>query len=665
MQKPQIHKGRLLLAAILLFLLALTLTGCAGSRTKDSGDPEYEARKITVEGLGAENEADVSLTEISVAELRKLHQYNLDASYIRTTGLNEEFKMSGPYLREVIEYLGGNLDEYAGIGVVGRDAYYCLLSKEVIDATPDLMLALTIDGTAKLDEDNAPARLAVQGQFGPYWVKQVEKIVLYKEIPEKSINSVWVFKNLAAGIEPYEYEYYGSKDDAIDMEQVFSRLDNVDNKAFFTMKSSDGFKKDEVINMVKSRYYIKIEGVDAPTNIAPHIKLGMNVHNIAWVSTNADAAIFPEKMMEYIETVQFDGQKGIALDEVLYETGMKAVKSESFDVLGNAGEKITVAGEDMSRGILVVRENGATGVVWDKGTGYTDIDNLLRIRLVPGNQSNTGASNDAARKGDDISVPGSIGALASSADTFDADTVLSITGDGMSSPLYLSMSDLKGVTGAYTEQVFSSVNNYPTRKFIAAKGIDLAFFLEQGGISSNARSIRVEASDGYSAVFTREQLLGPRYYYPGLLDGSTDNPVEVKPMLAWAFTEGQDLSQVREGDLRLVIGQIGLNDVNTAAAVQMVSKITVSAVDNGSWSVPEAAFDSDRITLQHEYMDKVKLYYTLDGTEPTPHSQVYNPSTSYFQPDLIKPILVSGPGTLMVKVIGYGKNDSEVFAYAY
>ncbi len=663
MQIMYIYRGKMLLAAVLILLTALFLTGCAGNKGKDSGDPAYEAGKIVIEGLNQENEADISLAEISVAELRKLHQYDLNASYARTTGLTEKFKMSGPCLGEVIAHLGGNLDDYAGIGVVGRDAYYCLLSKEIIDATPDLMLALNIDGTAKLDQDNAPARLAVQGQFGPYWVKQVEKIILYKEIPEKVITSVWVFKNLAEGIEPYKYEYYGSKDDAIDLEQVFSRLDNVDYKAFFTMKSADGFKKDEVINMVKSRYYIKTTGADAPTNIAPHIMLGMNVHNIAWVSTNADAAIFPEKMMEYMDHARIEGQEGIALDEVLYETGVKAVKSASFDILGTAGEKITVAGADMSRGILVARDNGDTAVVWDKAVGYTEINNLLRIRLVAGTQANAAVGDGAEKNGAGGSAPA--GEFALIPETPATDTVLSITGDGMNRPLYLSMSDLQGLTGAYTEQLFSTVNNYPTRKFTVARGIDLALLLERGGINSSARSIRVEAGDGYNAVFTREQLLGHRYLYPGLLTGSAGNPVVVKPMLAWAFAEGQDFSLAREGDLRLVIGQIGLNDVNTAAGVQMVSKITVSTDDNGCWATPAASLSDGQITLGHEYLDQVKLYYTLDGTEPSPYSEVYNPSTSYFQPDLIKPISVGGSGVLKVRATGYGKNDSEVLTYAY
>ena len=660
--------GKILMTAMLLVAIMLTVLGCAGNKTKDSGDPKYEAQVITIEGLNSAQDADVSLTEISVAELRQLPQYDLDASYKRTTGLTEKFQMSGPYLTEIIKHLGGNLQDYAGLGVVGSDGYYCLLSKEVIKATPDLMLALTIDGEAKLDEDNAPARLAVQGQFGPYWVKRIEKIILYKQIPEKVITSVWVFDNLAAGIEPYKYEYYGSKDNAIDMEQVFTRLDHVDSKAFFTMKSSDGFKKNEVLNMVKSRYYIKVEGKDAPTNVSPYIKLGMNVQNISWVSTNADAAIFPNKMMEYMDTVEIDGQKGITLAEVLYETEVKAVKSASFDILGTEGEKITVAGADMSKGILVVRKDGGVGVVWAKAAGYKNINNLLRIRLVkksPSEQGTTAAEvkdagQESAGKGQN---DGSVAAL--STDSPAADTVLTITGDGISKNLYLSMADLKGMKAGYTEQCFSAVNNYPTRKFMVGKGVNLAYLLQQAGLKSGARKIQVEASDGYKALLTRDQLFAKRYRYPELLSGSTAKPIEVKPMLAWSFGEGQNFTKAREGELRLVIGQQGLHDVNTAVAVQMVAKINVSTQDNGSWGKASAILADGQITLSHEAMDQVKLYYTLNGNEPTAYSQIYNPSTSYFQPDLIKPIPVSGSGTLKVKVIGYGKRDSEVLTYAY
>jgi hypothetical protein len=371
-------------AAILSFCIVLSGCGAPGSpdtAPPDSGDAAYEAQVIQIEGL---RELDGGVAEISVADMRALSQIELDASYRRTTGLFEEFKMSGPRLSDVIALAGGNLGDYAGLGVIGRDNYYCLFSREVLDSTPDLLLALVIDGESTLDADNAPARAAVPGQFGPYWVKQVAKLVLYEEIPTKKITSVWVFSNLAAGIEPYEYEYYGSTDNAIDLEQIFSRLDRVDSRAFFTMKSADGFMKNEAMSMVKSRYYIKIDGADAPTNVAPYIKLGMNVQKIAWVSTSADAAVFPYMLTEYMDVKTVRGQTGTSLDEVLYEVGLNTVKTAAFDLIGTAGERYTVRGDELSDAILVPLPDGGGRVIWPEDNNYPDIDNLLRIRLVEG-----------------------------------------------------------------------------------------------------------------------------------------------------------------------------------------------------------------------------------------------------------------------------------------
>ena len=345
----------------------------------DSGDPAYEALSIQIEGL---RELSGGVAEISITELRALPQNELDASYRRTTGMFEQYHMSGPLLKDVISLAGGNLDDYAGLGMIGRDSYYCLFPREVIDNTPDLMLALTVDGAAKLDDDKYPAWAAVQGQFGPYWVKQVEKIILYEEVPKKHISSVWVFANLTEGIAAIEYEYYGSKDNAIDLEQVFSRLDHVDSKAFFTMKSADGFKKNEAMNMVKSRYYIKTDGEDAPTNVAPYIKLGMNVQKIAWFSTNADAAFFPDMLMGYMDTKTVKGETGIPLDELLYEVEVTTVKTAEFDILGTAGQRYRVQGSDLSGAIMVPLTGGGAKVLWEEGYNYQDIDNLLRIRLI-------------------------------------------------------------------------------------------------------------------------------------------------------------------------------------------------------------------------------------------------------------------------------------------
>jgi len=345
----------------------------------DSGDAVYEAQTVQIEGLRG---LGGGIAAISVGELRALPQYELDASYSRTTGLLEEYHMSGPRLSEVIAHLGGDQNDYAGLAMIGMDSYYCLFSREVLESTPDLLLAVKIDGNARLEDGVAPAQAAVQGQFGPYWVKQVARIVLYEEIPQRNITSVWVFHNLTQGIEPVEYEYYGSKDLAIDLEQLFSRLDYVDSKAFFTMKSADGFKKEEAMNMVKSRYYIKIDGEDAPTNVTPYIMLGMNVQKISWISTSADAAVFPYMLLEYMDTKTIGGETGIPLDEVLYETGVRTVIAAEFDLLGTAGERVRVSGAELSDAILVPLPDGGGKVVWADGYGHPEIGNLMRVRLV-------------------------------------------------------------------------------------------------------------------------------------------------------------------------------------------------------------------------------------------------------------------------------------------
>ena len=380
------NRTKTLLAAGVCILYAGAMTGIAGCSkhamqtvSPDSGDASYEARTIQIEGL---RELNGGIAEISVSELRSLPQHELDASYLRTTGLYEEFHMSGPLLRDVISFAGGNVEDYAGLALIGRDNYYCLFSREVLENTPDLLLAVVVDGEPMLDDDNAPARVAAQGQFGPYWVKQVAKIVLYEEIPEKNITSVWVFHSLTEGIETQEYEYYGSRDNAIDLEQLFSRLDYVDSRAFFTMKSTDGFIKNEAMNMVKSRYFIKIDGDDAPTNVAPYIMLGMNVQRIAWISTNADAAVFPYMLTDYMDTVTVRGQTGVPLDEVLYETGVETVRAAHFEIVGTGGERYRVSGAELSGAILVPLTDGRGSVLWSDGYEYPDVDSLLRVRLV-------------------------------------------------------------------------------------------------------------------------------------------------------------------------------------------------------------------------------------------------------------------------------------------
>jgi len=363
---------------LISLLFCIILTGCAEKQvisSKSSGNQEYEQQKIIIEGDIEESK------EITVAEMRQLPQKESKCSFQRATGEMEEFHAAGPDFSDVMAHAGIDVKDFKGFGIIGTDGYYCLVTPEIIN-NREMILALAIDKQLELPKNMRPARLCIIDEFGPYWVRMVDKIILYKDIPKKDITSVWIFNNLAQGIEPYPYEYYGSKDNAIELAQIFSRFDQVEGRAFFTMKSADGFTKSEALSMVNKHYYIKVAGEGAPMNICPNIKLGMNVKHIAWFSTNADAAIFPEQMAELMGEKDFGGIKGIVLKDILEEVQLKGIEEKEFELVGMDGESVTVSGKDLSQGLLHIEDDGNYLVLWQEGTGLQAIDNLLCIRSI-------------------------------------------------------------------------------------------------------------------------------------------------------------------------------------------------------------------------------------------------------------------------------------------
>lgn len=635
-------KRRIIALVLAVMLIGLLFTACG--KAKGVSD-EYAAQTITIEGLESGSKT------YTIGQLREFEMHDLDASYKRTTGLYEEFKMKGVYFTDLFADVGIDPLDYEGIGVVGTDGYYCLIPREVTEVTPDLMLALEVDGEPELDEGLAPAWLAVQGQFGPYWVKMVEKIILYEEVPKKKIESVWVFKNLANDIEPYMYEYYGSKDESYDLEQIWARLDNVNTEAFFTMKSSDGFYKTEAMNMVLKRYYLKTEGQDAPTNISPHIALGMNVQHISWCSSNADAMLFPKELVKYMTTREIGGQTGIPLDEVLYEVQVERLKGVTFEIIGMDGSSVEIVGEDLEKGILVPETND---IVFDEGSGYENVANMLRIRIIDEGEPVAEETEEAAPV-ELADIPAGDGDAA----------VLSIKGDGVAREAELSLSQLKAMTDGYVEEVYSVRNNWPTEKESVAKGVDLEYLLKNvAGMTADAKLITITSTDGFLARFTPEQLFEGRYQF---VNG--EKAEETSAVLAWEYAESADLNEAEEGKLRTYYGQLSLTDCNTIGSVQDVASIEVVTEDPGKWDQPfyeitDGGTKGKQITISYEYLDAVKVYYTTDGSEPGIESALYNPSTTYFQPELIVPIEAAPGDTVKVIICGNGKADSDILEIA-
>ena len=368
----------LLIAACLLtagVLAAGLLAGCTLPQTQAS----YDKQTIKIEF------PDGGTKTVSIAALRKLPQHHLSASYLRSTGKRESYQMDGPELKDVLASVGANLDDYAQVSVGGSDGYYTLLSRDIIAETkPDqLLVAVKVNGKAKLDKAVAPAWLTVQGQRGPYWVKMVNQITLYKDEQKKDITTVWVFSNLTQSIKPISYPYFGEKDEAINLQDVWPLLDSVNWKSFFTMKSSDGYLRNESLRAVMKDYYLKTTGKDAPINVAPTIDPAFGVKNIAWCSTDADAMIFPSQMAKLLGTTGVGGDyQGVALDKILKEVGVTDIASKKFVLEDVSGASATVSGSDLSK-IWLVTTGSKSSIYYDGSLGtVTPISNLLDIREV-------------------------------------------------------------------------------------------------------------------------------------------------------------------------------------------------------------------------------------------------------------------------------------------
>ncbi|MDD4089002.1 MAG: FMN-binding protein [Tissierellia bacterium] len=306
---------------------------------------------------------DGGSVRIDTDEIKKYEQLDMDVTLINTTGTETDMRVKGPSLRDVLENEGIDLSRYAGIGVTGRDGYYTMIDKEKL-AVNDIILTWQINGKDIKDEEK-PVRISVPLELGPYWVKMVSNIDLYKEISPKDIDKVHMFNPLTEDIEPYYYEYYGSKDSSIEVGKILRKFDEVDEKGFFTMSATDGLAKHETISLVRQRYFIKVEGDNAPMNIAPNFKLGMNVKHMTHFSTTKDAVIFPEKMIEVVRTKSIGGSEGMLLEDVLLVAGMRWDEDDKFTAVNKNDEKIELSMDDMLKCYLIY-EDGQVSLHKDK-----------------------------------------------------------------------------------------------------------------------------------------------------------------------------------------------------------------------------------------------------------------------------------------------------------
>ncbi len=252
-----------------------------------------------------------------------------------------------------------------------------------------------------------------------------------------------------------------------------------------------------------------------------------------------------------------------------------------------------------------------------------------------------------------------------------ADYDITVTGEGVAEEKRMPLKEMLQLPEARYEHVYSVINTWPSKKFVAARGVKLVSILKAAGFDERAQAIVVRSEDGFECKFTCKQLLGTkRYYFPGLMTDDPTGAEQAEVIIAYEYLENcQNLDEVRPDSLCLIVPQAFIGDQTNQSFVKGVTQIEVQLGDPGRWE-KATAFPAqgtiargERVKLQHKNLGQVKLYYSLDGSEPTEKSLLYNPSS--YRPELSRPIEINEDTVIKVLVKGFGKNDSEIAEFHY
>ena len=245
--------------------------------------------------------------------------------------------------------------------------------------------------------------------------------------------------------------------------------------------------------------------------------------------------------------------------------------------------------------------------------------------------------------------------------------ILTISGDGVSGETTWTLSQLQAMQEGYREYIYSTTNNWPSFSHTTAHGVSLPYLLSRAEILDSAVGFRLISTDGYHVTVTRNQIYGRSYSYASHSAAGSGGASAVEPIISWEWGDG---GRVRPENIRSFFGQIGPMEVNTFAFVRNLTRIEVSTSSAGAWAPPGASITDGEtvpygteLSLLHDNMDGIRIYYTLDGSEPDYTSTVYNMSTSYYQPQLIVPIELKESVTVKTFAAGIGRDASPVVTF--
>jgi len=281
----------------------------------------------------------------------------------------------------------------------------------------------------------------------------------------------------------------------------------------------------------------------------------------------------------------------------------------------------------------------------------------------------------------------------------DSSITLEIIGEGVTTPLTFTLEELEAME--QYEQVYSTINTWPTKRWYMARGVKLRELLALAGIKEEATLLKFIGKDDYQMTLTVQELLeDKRYYFPGLkenhssdgsIPGSPEGAVEVEPIIALVSAEDSDDPDEMDerNGLMLVVGQRAITEQTWLLFTKWIHRIQVLTTEPEKWDAPKTYVPDGsavplgfKLELKNKDADADKIYYTTDGSTPTVNSPMFNWSARRWWEqrenadsinipiEIIEDMIrdsIEGRDAVVFKArtIGPGKLDSDVVTFTF